>query len=55
MWADRLLLSDFKENALKHGLSTGDELRDISDAFRKFPSTPDAWYTVVNASMICQT
>jgi hypothetical protein len=55
MWADRLLLSDFKDNAIKHGLSTEDELRQISDAFRKFPSTPDAWYTVVNASVICET
>jgi hypothetical protein len=55
MWADRMLLSDFKENAINHALSTEDELKKISDAFRSFASIENAWYTVVNGTLICET
>jgi hypothetical protein len=53
MWADRILKSDFKENALKTGVTTEEELGRISEAWKRFITTKDAWYTVVNGAMIC--
>jgi SAM-dependent methyltransferase len=54
MWADRVLQSEFKSNALKYGLATEEDLQRISKAFRDFITTQDAWFTVVNGELIAQ-
>ncbi len=52
MWADRVLVSEFKENATKLGIATLGDLQRISDAFKAFSITQDAWYTVVHGELI---
>jgi hypothetical protein len=52
MWKERVLQSQFKENAMKFGLATEADLQRISEAWGKFITTQDAWYTVVNGEMI---
>ena len=53
MWKDRVLQSDFKENAIKMGLASDEDIKRISDAWRDFPSTQDAWHMVVHGEVIC--
>jgi hypothetical protein len=52
MWADRVLVSEFKENALKFGFATEEELQKIADAFKEFMVSEDAWFTVVQGELI---
>ena len=53
MWKDRVLQSDFKENAIKMGLASEEDIKRISDAWGDFPSTQDAWHMVVHGEIIC--
>lgn len=53
MWAERVLKSDFKDNAIKFEASTLDELEQISTAWDKFRKTEDAWAAVSHGEMIC--
>jgi hypothetical protein len=52
MWKDRVLESEFKDNAIKMGLASDDDLKRISKAWAEFPSNPDAWYTIVHGELI---
>jgi hypothetical protein len=52
MWKDRVLQSDFKDNALKMGFATEEDLKRMSDAWRDFPSIQDACYMVVHGEMV---
>jgi hypothetical protein len=54
MWADRILGSGFKKNALDTGLTSEDELARISNSFKVFAENQDAWYTVVNGETVCR-
>ena len=53
MWKDRVLQSEFRDNAIKMRIASEEELATISKAWGDFPSTQDAWYTVVHGEMIC--
>ena len=52
MWADRVLLSEFRTNAVDMGIATDEDLKRISEAFKKFADAEDSWYTVVHGEMI---
>jgi hypothetical protein len=52
MWKDRVLTSNFRDNALKMGIASEDDLKQISDGWAVFPSIQDAVYTVIHGEMI---
>jgi hypothetical protein len=54
MWADRVLLSDFHDNCIKMGLAKEEDLQRLSEVWKEFPKTQDAWYTVVNGELIAR-
>jgi hypothetical protein len=54
MWADRVLQSEFHDNCIKMGLATEEKLQRISETWRKFAITEDAWYTVVHGELIAR-
>jgi ubiquinone/menaquinone biosynthesis C-methylase UbiE len=53
MWAERILASDYKANALKTGLTSEEELVRISEAFKIFAKTQDAVFIVVHGEVVC--
>ncbi|KAL6885683.1 putative ubiE/COQ5 methyltransferase [Trichoderma evansii] len=52
MWKKRVLKSGFAENALKLGFASQQDLERISEAWGRFSSTKDAWFTVVHGEVI---
>ncbi|MFN8019093.1 MAG: methyltransferase domain-containing protein [Acidimicrobiales bacterium] len=52
LWADRVLHSSFGEQALAYGLSTADELADLSDAWRAWAAAPNAFFAVPHVEVI---
>ena len=54
MWADRILKSALTDQLIRDGLSTPDELRGISDAFRAWTAHPDGWFLVPHGEIICR-
>lgn len=53
-WADRVTQSAFAHQALERQLATQDELDDLSAAFRQWVASPDGWFSVLHAEMLCQ-
>ncbi len=46
LWADRVRLSRFGEQAISYGLSSADELEEIAAAFLRWAEAPDAVFVV---------
>jgi SAM-dependent methyltransferase len=46
LWADRVLLSRFGEQAVSYGLSSADELEEIAAAFLRWAEAPDAVFVI---------
>ena len=53
MWADRVLQSAFAADALGKRLTTPDELREISDAWRRWASADDAVLIMPHGEILC--
>ena len=54
LWADRVLLSGFAEQAIAYGLSTPEELSAISAAWRRWAVHPDGFFVVVHGEVIAR-
>jgi ubiquinone/menaquinone biosynthesis C-methylase UbiE len=54
MWADRVMESAVAEQAVRRGLATRDELRSISDAWRRWAADPDGYFVIVNGEILCR-
>ena len=54
LWADRVLHSAFAEQAVNYGLSSPDELRAISKAWRRWAEHEDAFFAVLHAELIAR-
>lgn len=52
MWADRVLQSDFAEQAVSTGLASSEELQQISRAWREWAAAPDGFLMVPHGEII---
>ncbi|KIJ23458.1 hypothetical protein M422DRAFT_786168 [Sphaerobolus stellatus SS14] len=53
LWADRIISSSFSNNAIEKGLSTTEELNEISQAWKDWIKEEDAWFTMMHGEIIC--
>lgn len=54
MWADRLLQSAFFQQAVNGGHASGEELHQISRAWRDWCDEPDGRFVVVHGEILCR-
>jgi hypothetical protein len=52
LWADRVRLSSFGEQAVAYGLSDEDELDTIAEAFLRWSVAPDGFFATVHAEVL---
>lgn len=52
VWANRVLQSSFREQALNLGLSTTNELQNIADAWRQWSREPNAVFVIPHGEVI---
>lgn len=54
LWADRVELSGFAEQALEYGLSDREELAAIAAAWRRWAEQPDGFYVVPHGEVLAR-
>ena len=54
LWADRVLYSEFARQGLEYGLTTSEELSEISDAFRAWSDSDDGIFVVVHEEVLAR-
>lgn len=54
LWADRVRLSSFGEQAIAYGLSDAEELATIADAWRTWAARPDGFFVVVHGEILAR-
>ena len=54
LWAERVTSSALAEQAVNYGLSTREELRTISSAWRRWAKQDDAIFIVLHAELIAR-
>ncbi len=52
LWADRVLLSAYAEQAVAYGLSDRGELESLAAAWRDWAVKPDGFFTVLHAEIV---
>ena len=54
LWADRVLYSEFARQGLEYGLTTSEELSEISDAFRAWSHSDNGIFVVVHEEVLAR-
>lgn len=54
MWADRVLESALTRQLLDSAMASGDELRAISDAWKRWADDSDGWFLVPHGEIIAR-
>ena len=54
LWADRVLYSEFARQGLEYGLTTSEELSEISDAFRAWSESAEGIFVVVHEEVLAR-
>ncbi|MEU6019806.1 methyltransferase domain-containing protein [Micromonospora sp. NPDC047134] len=54
MWAERILNSDLARQVLTAGVATAQDLRNISDGWREWAESADAWFVVLHGEIVCR-
>jgi SAM-dependent methyltransferase len=54
MWADRVLISDMARTAVRTAAATQDDLRRISDAWKRWAADPEGWLSILHGELICR-
>jgi hypothetical protein len=54
LWADRVQLSSFAEQAVGYGLSDATELASIADAWRKWSVDPGAMTVIIGVEVLAR-
>jgi SAM-dependent methyltransferase len=54
MWADRVLASDLARTATATGRATEDDLRRISEAWRRWAADADGWLSILHGELLCR-
>lgn len=52
LWAERVLSSDFADQAVAGGHATREELTAMAEAFRRWADEPDGWFAVVHGEVL---
>ena len=52
-WAERLVKSDFGQQAVSSGLSDAAELQELADGWRAWARREGAWFTVLHGEVLC--
>jgi ubiquinone/menaquinone biosynthesis C-methylase UbiE len=53
MWADRILQSAMATQLLTSGLATRQDLEAVSEGWREWTRSPDGWFSVLHAELVC--
>ncbi len=54
LWADRVLLSSFADQALEYELADRDELDSLADAWRQWAAKPDGFFAVLHGEVLAR-
>ena len=54
LWADRVLLSSFADQALEYELADRDELDSLADAWRQWADKPDGFFAVLHGEVLAR-
>jgi ubiquinone/menaquinone biosynthesis C-methylase UbiE len=54
LWADRCVLSDFAEQAVRYGLTDAAELSTLAAAFRDWSVEPDAFFMIPHGEVLAR-
>jgi len=54
LWADRVLYSEFARQGLEYGLTTSEELTEISDAFRAWCESDHGFFVVIHEEVLAR-
>jgi ubiquinone/menaquinone biosynthesis C-methylase UbiE len=54
LWADRVQLSSFADQAVAYGLSDADELGAIAGALRRWATEPAGWFAVLHGEVLAR-
>jgi SAM-dependent methyltransferase len=52
LWADRTVGSSFADQAITGGITTGEELGRLADAWLEWAAHPDGWFAVIHGEII---
>jgi hypothetical protein len=54
LWADRVSVSRFGEQAVERGLATRAELAELADAWRAWAASDDGWFAVLHGEIVAE-
>ncbi|MBZ9598995.1 methyltransferase domain-containing protein [Streptomyces yangpuensis] len=54
LWADRTKASAYADVAVRGGHATPEDLTAAAEAWHTWNASPDAWFTVLNAEILCR-
>jgi hypothetical protein len=54
MWAERITESAVAHQAIAGGFSNQSELAGLADGWRDWSASPDGWFAVLNAEVLCR-
>ena len=54
MWADRIANSAIARQIIDSGLATHTRLQEISDAWKKWATDDDGWFSILHGEIICR-
>ena len=53
LWADRIVGSSLAEQAVERGLASAEDLARLSQGWRQWAASPDAWFVVLHGELLC--
>ncbi len=53
MWADRIVGSSMAEQAVESGLARAEDLARLSEGWRRWAGSADAWFVILHGEMLC--
>ncbi|MCU1362507.1 MAG: methyltransferase protein [Acidimicrobiaceae bacterium] len=55
LWADRVVHSEFARQGVEYGLTTTNELEEISEAFHRWSNSLDGFFLLVNVEVLARS
>ena len=53
MWADRIVDSSMAEQAVERGLASTEDLQRLSQGWRRWAGSADAWFVILHGELLC--
>jgi hypothetical protein len=54
MWADRIVSSAIARQITESGLASQTKLHEVSDAWTKWATEDDGWFSILHGEIICR-